>query len=248
MGDIARAWSWRASPRATVTLVGAGPGDPELLTLAAVRALVAADLVIADRLVPDAILARVKGEVRIAGKRPGRADEAQAEIEAWMIEAARGGRRVVRLKIGDPALYGRLEEELAALSAHGIDAEVIPGVSSISALGIPLTARGSADRLLVCTGQGAHGRAPEVPAFRADTTVVFLMAMGRLPALSDALRATGWPTDWPARAVSNASRPDERVADVTVGTLATLDLPAPGAVVVGRVTRLAPPVALRRAG
>ncbi|MEN0065139.1 MAG: uroporphyrinogen-III C-methyltransferase [Myxococcota bacterium] len=222
-----------------IRLVGAGPGDPRWLTVAARDSLRDADLVLADRLVPDAILDLVEGELRIARKRKGNADEAQDSLDRQAIEAARAGRVVVRLKCGDPFVFGRGGEEVARYRAAGLDAEVLPGVSSALAApalaGIATTHRGLADRVLVCTGHGQGSRQPDVPAYRPDTTVVMLMAIGRLPTLSDELRAAGWPADWPAAIVERASHPDQRVTHTVVGGLASTKAQAPGILVIGRV-------------
>ena len=225
-----------------VTLVGAGPGDPSLLTMAAHHALMHADLVLADRLVPTAITDLARGPVRVARKHPGRAEAAQAELHRWMLEGARAGLHVVRLKCGDPFLFGRGAEELAVLDAAGIPASVVPGVSS--ALAAPLlariapTTRGVADRVVISTGRGAGGRPVAPPPFRPDTTAVFLMSVGRLPDLVDELLGLGWPPDWPTAAIERASHPDQRVLRAPLAQLATVararDLQAPAVIVVGR--------------
>ncbi|MCB9681118.1 MAG: uroporphyrinogen-III C-methyltransferase [Alphaproteobacteria bacterium] len=230
-----------------IRLVGAGPGDPDLLTVAARRALDEADLVLSDRLVPQAILDLVRGELRVASKQPGRADAAQAELDAWMVEAALGGRDVVRLKCGDPFVFGRGGEELDMLARHGLHAEVIPGVTSALAAplaaGIPATQRGVADRVLVMTGQGRGGSDPALPAFDPHTTCVWLMGVGRLAALADALCARGFPADWPAALVERATHPDERVVTGTIATIAARarahGVGAPATLVVGQVVAAA---------
>ncbi|MGB0648389.1 MAG: SAM-dependent methyltransferase, partial [Bradymonadia bacterium] len=157
--------SWKVMPtplgesvRGRVTLVGAGPGDPDLLTIAAIDALSAADLVVADRLVPKAIMDLVSCELRIARKWRGRADAAQDELNQWVLDGARAGKQVVRLKCGDPFVFGRGREELDWLDKHGIESEVVPGVSSAfaapAAAGIPVTSRGYADRVTMLTARG----------------------------------------------------------------------------------------------
>jgi uroporphyrin-III C-methyltransferase len=233
-----------ASSVGRIRLVGAGPGDPDLLTVAAARALSEADLVLADRRVPDAVLALVHGELVIARKAPGRSRAAQDELDAAGIAAVRAGRDVVRLKIGDPFVLGRGGEEIAAYRAAGVEPEVIAGLSSALyaplAAAVPATMRGHADRVLIATGSaGGDGALAQVPAFDPDTTVVLLMAVGHLPALPDALAAAGWPADWPAAIVERASWPDQRVSRGTVGALgeigAAVGVRAPAVVVLGRV-------------
>lgn len=229
--------------RGRVRLVGAGPGDPRLLTVAAREALETADLVLADRLVSPEILDLVQGELRIARKLAGRAQEAQDELDAWTIEAAQAGRDVVRLKCGDPFVFGRGGEELVALAAHGLDAEVIPGVSSALAAplvaGIPTTMRGYADRLLVLTATGRDLARPEPPAFDAGTTYVFLMGVHKLDALVADLVGAGFPPSWPAAIVASATRPEQRSARSTLADLPALaaaeGFAAPATIVIGRV-------------
>ena len=220
-----------------IRLVGAGPGDPRLLTVAALEAIEEADLVIADRLVPDAILGMVRGELVLAGEkhRGSDADAAQAMIDARIVAAALAGRDVVRLHVGDPSLFGRLSETLAAVEGAGLEAEIIPGVSALSALGVPLTSRGSASRVLVASARRAGGRAEELPAFDAELTLALFMAAGSRAQVAAGLRERGWPADWPVLAVSRASQPDELRQHATVGTLAGLEVPAPAVIVVGRV-------------
>jgi uroporphyrin-III C-methyltransferase len=226
-----------------VTLVGAGPGDPSLLTMRATEALRQADLVLADRLVPTAITDLVQGELRVARKPRGRAERGQEELYRWLLEGVRAGRRVVRLKCGDPFVFGRGGEEVQRLAEHGIATEVVPGISSALAAplaaGIPTTLRGFADRLLVLTAQGRQETTPTPPDFEASTTYVYLMGVKRLPSLVPELLAAGWPPDWPAAIVERASHPGERSL---VGTLAMLpqlaadnDVKPPAVVVIGRV-------------
>ena len=252
--DIERlvsSWERGESPQgvsmAPVRLVGAGPGDPRLLTVAAVDALAESDLVLADRLVPPAILALARGEVRVADKRPGRADSAQAELHAWMLEGVRAGRTVVRLKCGDPYVFGRGSEEVDFLGEHGIPVEVVPGISSAlagpSAAGIPVTARHFSDRLVVVTARGAGNRPVEPPPFREDQTVVFLMGIGQLERLVQEMKSLGYPSDWPAAVISNATRPGQKSVVAGLDDLAVkvreAGLRPPGVVVVGRVVECA---------
>lgn len=230
-----------------VKLVGAGPGDPELLTVAAWRALQEADLVLADRICSPAILDLVRGDLRIARKFRGRCQAAQEELQEWMLEAARAGRTVVRLKAGDPFLFGRGLEEVRFLAEHGIQAEVIPGITSAfagpAAAGIPVTTRGAADRVLVMTGHGSDGRQVEVPDFREDLTLVLLMAVSRLDSLVEALQDAGWPEDWPAAAVMHATWATQRSVEAPLSELPwaaeAAGIAAPAVIVLGRVVDLA---------
>lgn len=245
----------RAPAPGRVTLVGAGPGDPRLMTIAAREALASADLVLCDRLVPPAIRALVGGELRIARKRPGRADAAQAELNAWMLAAARAGQRVVRLKCGDPFVFGRGGEEVTLLEDAGVAVEVIPGVSAALAApllaNIPATCRGVADRVVISTGRGAGGGDVPPPDFREETTAIFLMSVGRLPSLVTGLLAAGWPPDWPAAAIERASHPEQRTLRAPLSALCALaaeeGLAAPAVIVVGQVAREAAAGALRAA-
>jgi uroporphyrin-III C-methyltransferase len=233
--------------RPRVQLVGAGPGDPRLLTLAALDALAEADLVLADRLVPLAIRKLARGEVRVAKKTPGQSETAQAELHRWMLEGATAGLHVVRLKCGDPYLFGRGAEEVAFLAGHGIEAEVIPGISSAlagpAAAGIPVTARHLADRVVVVTGHGHGGRAVDFPSFREDQTTVVLMGLGRLDALVEAMLATGAPADWPAAIVCDATHPGQRSLTAPLSLLPSrareAGLTPPGVVIIGRVVECA---------
>ena len=235
----------RSRPR--VQLVGAGPGRPDLLTVAARNALEQADLVLADRICSPQILALVRGDLRIARKFKGRGQKAQDELQTWMLEAALAGRRVVRLKAGDPFLFGRGLEEVRFLAEHGIEAEVVPGITSAfagpAAAGIPVTTRGVADRVLVMTGHGTDGRQVEPPSFREDQTLVMLMAVSRLPELVERLQDLGWPPDWPAAAVMHATWATQRSVEAPIGELARAAeeacIQAPAVIVVGRVVDLA---------
>jgi len=236
--------------RGRISLVGAGPGDPELLTVRAFRTLRSADVVIADRLVPTPILELVQGELRIARKPRGRAEAGQRELEAWTLEAARYGKHVVRLKTGDPFVYGRATEEIDAFAEAGFDVEIVAGLSSVTAApvaaGIPLTMRGVADRFTVVTGQGKDGRWVAPPDYRPDQTLVLLMAVSRASIIADQLMARAWPADTPVAIVERATHDDERVTTATLSTLgatiAAAHVRAPAVIVVGEVAAYAPPV------
>lgn len=213
-----------------VSFVGSGPGDPELLTLKAVDRLARADAVLFDDLSAGPVLghARPGADLVAVGKRAGRPSPSQHEVSALLVERARTGIRVVRLKSGDPVLFGRLEEEIAALRDAGIGFEVVPGISSASAAaaaaGIPLTRRSSARRVQFVTGHDLTGALPQARnmAALADgqaTTVVF-MPKRTFPALADDLAAHGLPADTPALFAENVGHPDQRLTRTTVSELA----------------------------
>jgi len=183
-------------------------------------------LVIADRLVSDEILELVRGELRVARKLPGCADKAQREIYEWVREGVMGGRDVVRLKIGDPFVFGRGGEEILEFrSTLGIDCEVIPGVSaafSSPLLGnIPVTHRGVANQVVMSTGFGKNYDIPNLQPYNTDQTAVFLMAVGRLSELCERLMSeAGYPLDCPVAIIERASCPDQRLVLGKITTIA----------------------------
>jgi uroporphyrin-III C-methyltransferase len=203
--------------KGNMTLAGSGPGHPSLLTLAAHRAIKSANFILADKLVPAEVLALIprRTPVHIARKFPGNADAAQEEMHELALQALERGENVLRLKQGDPYLYGRGAEEVEFFQRHGFEVRVIPGVtSSLSAplfAGIPVTHRGVADEVLICTGTGRKGAAPDPPAHRKGRTVVFLMALHRLESLVSSLGGAEWPTETPCAVIERASCPDQRV-------------------------------------
>jgi uroporphyrin-III C-methyltransferase/precorrin-2 dehydrogenase/sirohydrochlorin ferrochelatase len=231
-----------------VSLVGAGPGDPGLLTRRALQRLRRADLVLYDALVSDDILRLAPRARRFpVGKRAGRPSMAQSTIHALMIRAARRGQRVVRLKGGDPFVFGRGGEEALALAAAGVPFEIVPGVSSAMAApalaGIPVTHRGVSSAVTVIAGHAPESYARVLdaiaPAAPATMTLVFLMAVAEQRAIADALVARGWAPSTPAALLFAASRDD---AGTWTGTLADLsagrgvfDQERPGMIVVGDV-------------
>ncbi|KAI2617191.1 uroporphyrin-III C-methyltransferase [Hypoxylon sp. NC1633] len=182
-----------------IILAGSGPGHPDMLTRATHKALQTADLVLADKLVPAGVLDLIprRTAVHIARKFPGNADAAQAELQQLAVAGVRDGKAVLRLKQGDPYIYGRGGEELAFFRAHGLGhcVSVLPGVTSALAAplfaDIPPTQRDVADQVLICTGTGKKGRAPDPPEFVPSRTVVFLMALHRVGALVGELTAEG---------------------------------------------------------
>jgi uroporphyrin-III C-methyltransferase/precorrin-2 dehydrogenase/sirohydrochlorin ferrochelatase len=197
-----------------VSLVGAGPGDPDLLTVRAVRVLAAADLVLYDALVAAETLTLAPRAQRFCvGKRAGRPSVRQETIHAVMIRAARRGKRVVRLKGGDPFVFGRGGEEALALAAAGVPFEVVPGISSAVAApalaGIPVTHRGLASAFSVVSGHDEAAWQPVVDALPAGgATLVVLMGLGSRRALGARLVARGWAAGTPAAVVWAAGTAD----------------------------------------
>ena len=197
-------------------LVGAGPGDPELLTRRAERVLGEADLVLYDALVDTRILALAPRAQRFpVGKRGGKPSFEQRTIEALMIRAARAGKTVVRLKAGDPFVFGRGGEEVIALEDAGIEVEVVPGLSSAiaapAAAGIPVTHRGLASGFVVLTGFPEETWRSVLAALPPHSlTLVFMMALGSRAAIVEHLVAHGWRSDTPAAIVHAASTREER--------------------------------------
>ena len=190
--------------RGHVSLVGAGPGDPALLTRKAAARLRAADLVLYDALVDEGVLRLARRAQRFfVGKRAGRHALSQDELHALMIRAARRGRRVVRLKGGDPFVFGRGGEEALALAAAGIPFDVVPGVTSAVAAaalaGIPVTQRGLASAFLVISGHDEELFASTIGSLQPNgVTVVIMMGMARRAALAKRLIASGWTGGTPA--------------------------------------------------
>eukprot|EP00038_Savillea_parva_P008500 m.177360 g.177360 ORF g.177360 m.177360 type:complete len:339 (-) comp14331_c0_seq1:84-1100(-) len=244
-GGVDGGESVREAGRPHILLVGAGPGDPGLLTVAAARAVANADVVLADRLVPQSILKLARGRVEVADKTPGRAHDAQRELDHAGLAALKRGESVVRLKGGDPFVFGRGGEEAHWYSSHGFRVGVIPGVSSSIAAaacaGIPLTTRGIADRFVVATAHGRDGSSPELPRFEPCCTYVFLMSVGRLGQLTAALVKGGFPNDLPVAIVQSGSHPDQKTLTSTVGNVAEDAMAAgvkpPAVVVIGNVVR-----------
>lgn len=215
----------------SVTLVGAGPGDPELLTIKAVRALQAADVILYDDLVSNEVLdlARRKAKRLLVGKKGHGPSCKQADINALMVKLALQGRNVVRLKGGDPLIFGRASEEMEACRMAGIPASIIPGISAAqgaaASLGLSLTERRIARRLQYLTGHGEDGRLPRDINWAAiadplATTVVYMPRHTLAEFVAGAL-ANGLAAGTPAAAIINATRSDERILDATVATLPT---------------------------
>lgn len=234
-----------------VYLVGAGPGDPDLITVKALKVLRAADAVVYDRLVSDDILAEIpESSARIyVGKQGGTHSLPQDEISALLVDLARQGKQVVRLKGGDPFVFGRGGEEALMLVEAGIEVEAVPGITAASGimagLGLPLTHRGLANGVRFVTAQcGKH-----VPLdlnwdslADPDTTLVVYMGLAKLPEISEKLMAAGMPPDHPAIAISHGTLSDEMVVRGTIETLpatvAAAELAPPVLLVFGRVAAL----------
>lgn len=239
---------------AKVTLVGAGPGDPELLTLKAARALQACSLVMYDHLVGKDVLDLVPHDAdRIyVGKQAGHHTLTQDGIIELMVRLARSGRPVLRLKGGDPYVFGRGGEEVQALAAHGVPFEVIPGISAAqgaaAAAGMPLTHRDHAGTLVFATGHRCTDDPDAPPALdwaelaRPRQTVVFYMGVGTLPVICAQLIRHGLPPDTPAAVIERATLPTQRTITGTVQTLPALalvhDVRAPALIFVGGVVAL----------
>jgi uroporphyrin-III C-methyltransferase len=200
-----------------IILAGSGPGNPDLLTRAAHKAILSADLILADKLVPAPILDLVprRATVHIARKFPGNADKAQEELLELGLEGLKAGKVVVRIKQGDPYIYGRGGEEYDFFRAHGFIPSVLPGITSaLSAplfAAIPTTHRGVADQVLICTGTGRKGAPLDPPDFVASRTLVLLMSLHRLSALVNDLTHKGYPKELPVAVLERASCPDQRV-------------------------------------
>jgi uroporphyrin-III C-methyltransferase len=220
-----------------VWLVGAGPGDPELLTLKAVRAIAQAEVLLVDDLVDRRVLEHAPARARIVevGKRGGCPSTPQAFIERLLVHEARAGRRVVRLKGGDPMVFGRAGEEIDALRAAGIDFEVVPGVTAglaaAAGLGAPLTDRRAAQGVAFVTGHTQPGgREPDWAALaRSGLTLVVYMGMRRAAAIAQALCDGGAPADTPVAVVVRASLEGARERIVTLGEVAAAGRRPPAA-------------------
>ncbi|MFB4205360.1 uroporphyrinogen-III C-methyltransferase [Arhodomonas sp. KWT2] len=228
-----------------VSLVGCGPGDPDLLTIRAARTLAAADVIVHDRLIDHRILAMAPEHARVidAGKRCARHTLAQPAICALLVEHARAGRHVVRLKGGDPFVFGRGGEELAACRAAGVPCEVVPGVTAAlgcaAATGIPLTQRGRASAVTFITG---HGRDGDLPAqdWRAlagpGRTLVCYMATRQWPRLRRALLDAGLGRGLPVAVIHGGTRADQSVYRTTLADgLPPVRDERPALVIVGEV-------------
>ena len=240
----------RPSALGSVALVGAGPGDAELLTLRAARLLAEADVVVHDHLVGPDVMALIgpRAQRLYVGKQRNRHSMAQDEINRLLVRLAREGRRVVRLKGGDPFVFGRGGEELQVLSRAGVPFEVVPGITAacgVSAYaGIPLTHRGVAHSCVFVTGHLQDGSCElDWPALaRPHQTVVVYMGLAGLAAICGRLVDHGLPADWPAAVVAQGTLAGQQVVCGTLATLADAvagaGLASPCLTIVGEVVRL----------
>ncbi len=231
--------------KGSVYLVGAGPGDPELLTVRALRLLEQADIIFHDDLVPDAVLALAnpRALVTSVGKRCGRPRITQQGIHSLMIESARAGQSVVRLKSGDPLVFGRAGEEIAALRSAKIPFVIVPGVTAALAAGaaleLPLTDRKSASKLIFCTGHHAADKSEDLPLWTGplpeDATLVVYMPGRDTSRLAHDLRAAGVAESTPCCAISHAAKPQQSHAACRLEAFDELQCgPAPLLLLIGR--------------
>ena len=235
-----------------VWLAGAGPGDPGLLTLHALHGLEQADVVVYDALVDEDILRLAKPgcHLEYAGKRGGRPSPSQPDISRRLVQLARDGQRVLRLKGGDPFVFGRGGEEALALVAAGVPFRVIPGISAgiggLAYAGIPLTHRDLNSVVTFVTGHDFSGAVPERVDWQAlaagSPVIVFYMALKHLGEIADRLVAAGRAADEPVAVVSRAATADQRVLETRLGDcaaeVAAAGIEPPALVVVGEVVRL----------
>lgn len=252
--DVRRAISWRnkikkfieglpenfkaASPfpspqKGKVWLVGFGPGDPGLLTFKADRVLSQADVIFYDDLIEESVLRRYPAKARYVGKRKGYHAEEQPDINAQMKSAADAGMMVVRLKGGDPGIFGRGGEEIAYLKSHGIEVEIIPGVTAASAaaaaLSIPLTQRDISSEIRIRTGHGSDKAAAN------PGTIVYYMAASCLKEIADELLKEGFDPATPAAIVERAGLPQQSIWTMTLGRLREQHADSPAIVIIGDI-------------
>lgn len=235
-----------------VWLVGAGPGDPGLLTLHALNALARADVVVYDALVDESVLqfANPLAKLEYSGKRGGKPSPKQRDISARLVELARQGKRVLRLKGGDPFVFGRGGEEALALVDAGIPFRIVPGVTAgiggLGYAGIPVTHRDTNHAVTFVTGHMAGGAVPENldwPSIAKGSPVIVLyMALSHLDRIADLLIANGRRADEPVALVRNATLKDQQVLETTLGSaaadVAAANFAAPAIIVIGEVVRL----------
>jgi uroporphyrin-III C-methyltransferase len=224
----------------TVYLVGAGPGDPGLITARGLELVRSSEVLVYDRLVHPELVAEAPADAVLIGRRRLR----QMEIEALLVRYGRLGLRVVRLKGGDPFVFGRGGEEALALAEAGVPFEVVPGVSSLNAVpasaGIPVTHRGLASQVTIVSGHDEEALDYTALA-RTPGTLVFFMALGRLPVIAAALLAHGKPSDTPAAVVASGTLAEQRTVTAPLAEIgaASAGLEPPALVVVGDVVALA---------
>jgi uroporphyrin-III C-methyltransferase/precorrin-2 dehydrogenase/sirohydrochlorin ferrochelatase len=250
VGDLPSRPGRPATPGGSVALVGGGPGDPELITVRGRRLVASADVLVVDRLAPRALLDDLPDSVEVidCGKSAHRHNLTQDEINAVLVDRALAGKRVVRLKGGDPFIFGRGGEELLACAAAGVPVTVVPGLSSAlagpAAAGIPLTHRGLAADFTVVSGHLDPGRPStegiDWPGLAQHAgTLVLLMAMDRLDAIAAALIEHGRGAETPAAVVHRATLPEQRMVRAPLSGIAAAaeaaGIRAPAVVVIGPV-------------
>lgn len=229
-----------------VDLVGAGPGDPDLITRKGWKALLQADVVVYDALVSDALMTEIPAQVQrlYVGKRKGAHSASQAEICQLLVELAQQGKRVVRLKGGDPLVFGRLTEEMDALRQHCIPFSLIPGITAAAGCAasckIPLTEREKAPRLRLITAHSCDDRPIDwADLARTDETLVFYMGLSMADTISTELQCHGLPADWPVLLVERGTHEDQRAVRAELGSMTRMiqdnDLQTPTLILVGRV-------------
>lgn len=231
---------------AKVYLVGAGPGDPELLTRKALRLLEQAEVILYDRLVTAEILALANPDATFiyAGKQQSQQEEIQSEIYALLLRYGRRARTMVRLKGGDPMVFGRGGEELQFLAQHGFEVEVVPGVSSAiaapAAAGIPLTYRGVAASFAVIAGHRQSITTLDWSVYRHIDTLVVLMGVENRTIIAESLIDNGRPTTQPVAFLVKATTGEQRIVESTLGDVAfgNVKVEAPAVFVIGEVVRL----------
>jgi len=234
-----------------VDLVGAGPGDPELLTRKAWRLMLEADVIVYDALVSQAMLAELPTSIRqiYVGKRAGQHSSSQTEICTLIVHLAKQGHKVVRLKGGDPLVFGRLGEELDALLTADIPYSVVPGITSASGtaanLGFSLTEREIAPRLRLVTAQFSQERAHNWQELaQSGETLVFYMGLSKVTEISAGLQDAGLPSDHPVLLVENGTLPEQRAIKTSLAQMAqavhTHQLKAPTLIYIGEVVNQRP--------
>jgi uroporphyrin-III C-methyltransferase len=227
-----------------VSIVGAGPGDPELLTIRASRRISGATVILYDRLVSKPILeiASRTALLESVGKEEGEQKFIQQDINRKLIYYWRQGHQVVRLKGGDPMVFGRGAEEWHSLASQGIPVEIVPGVSSAigvpGAAGIPPTFRGIAGGFAVLTGHRAEGFPENLSRYAQVETLIILMGVRQRAEIARALIAAGRPAHEPAAFIENGTTPLERIIETTLGGLGQAQVQAPAVLVIGEVVRV----------
>lgn len=229
-----------------VYLVGGGPGDPDLITVKGLELLRQADVVLYDRLVAPKLLneARETAELIPVGKAPGQHAFTQAEINHLLVAKAQTGTIIVRLKGGDPFVFGQGGEECQVLAEAGIPFEVVPGVSSAFAVpayaGIPLTHREYASQFTVITAHGCDGAPPNWSSLPREGTLVFLMGVARLAEIAAGLQANGWAANTPVAVIHRGTTPEQQVVVGTLDRIAVQadHLKSPSVIVIGQVVTL----------